>query len=63
MPDIEDLRRQLKALEEAIAEARARMPAHSAKPAMMAELIDLQDRRDEILEQIEAAEKKAGKDQ
>ncbi|MFO7839998.1 MAG: hypothetical protein R6X08_10945 [Desulfosalsimonadaceae bacterium] len=55
MPELEELYRQLRAVEEQLAEARARMPAHSAKPGMMSELIDLEDQRERLLEQIEAA--------
>lgn len=55
MPDLEELNRQLKAVEERIAEARARMPAHSAKPEMMSELIELEDQRERLLERIQTA--------
>lgn len=32
-----------------IAEIRKRMPAHSVGPAIMAELLDLEDERDQLL--------------
>jgi len=63
MPNLDALNRQLKAIEDQIAEAKARMPAHSAKPGMMTELIDLEDRRDKILEKIAALQGRADKDQ
>ena len=63
MSDLDALNRQLKAIENQIAEAKARMPAHSAKPGMMTELIDLEDRRDKILEEIAALQGRADKDQ
>ncbi|HMA85786.1 MAG TPA: hypothetical protein VKN73_08790 [Desulfosalsimonadaceae bacterium] len=63
MPNLDALNRQLKAIEDQIAEAKARMPAHSAKPGMMTELIDLEDRRDKILEEIAALQGRADKDQ
>lgn len=50
--DLQVLKKQLESVEAAIAEAKARMPAHSAKPAMMTELIDLEDQREKLLEQI-----------
>ena len=52
MSDLQVLKKQLESVEAAIAEAKARMPAHSAKPAMMTELIDLEDQREKLLEQI-----------
>ena len=54
--DLQALKKQLESVEAAIAEAKARMPAHSAKPAMMTELIDLEDQRDKLLERIAQAQ-------
>ncbi len=48
----DQLRRQLRAVEDKLAEARLRLPAHSAKPAHMTELIDLEDERDRLLDRI-----------
>ena len=56
MPELKELKKQLESVEAAIAEAKARMPAHSAKPGMMTELIDLEDQRDKLVEQIAQAE-------
>ncbi|MDZ7832617.1 MAG: hypothetical protein U5L07_12760 [Desulfobacterales bacterium] len=63
MSELDELNRQLKSIEVKIAEARARMPAHSAKPGMMTELIDLEDQRDKILEKIAALENRADNNQ
>ena len=63
MSELDELNRQLKAIEAQIAEARDRMPAHSAKPGMMTELIDLEDQRDKILEKIAALENRADDNQ
>ena len=56
MTELKELKKQLESIEAAIAEAKARMPAHSAKPGMMTELIDLEDQRDKLVEQIAQAE-------
>ena len=58
MPELKELKKQLESTEAAIAEAKARMPAHSAKPEMMTELIELEDQRDKLLDQIAQAENK-----
>jgi len=62
MSDMDELNRELGAIEDAIAAVKARLPAHSAKPGMMTELIDLEDQRGKILEQIAVAEKKDRED-
>ena len=58
MTELKELKKQLESIEAAIAEAKARMPAHSAKPGMMTELIDLEDQRDSLLEQIAKVDNK-----
>ena len=50
----QDLENKLKELEEKIAEVNKRMPAHSAKPPIMMQLLALEDERDELLKQLEA---------
>jgi hypothetical protein len=50
------LKRQLVDLEERIAEAERRLPAHSTKPATMMMLLELEDERDSLLAQIKALE-------
>jgi flagellar hook-associated protein FlgK len=37
------------------------MPAHSVKPAIMAELIDLEDERDNLVRQLNQLQKSNGK--
>ncbi|MBW1635583.1 MAG: histidine kinase [Deltaproteobacteria bacterium] len=43
---------KLQELEEAIAETRKRLPAHSVKPPVMMDLLDLEDQRDEFLAKL-----------
>ena len=58
---IQTLEAQLKSLEQKISEMKERMPAHSVKPPMMMELIDLEDEYEELLKELtrlkEAAKK------
>lgn len=51
LPELEE---KLRELEAAIAETRKRLPAHSVKPPVMMDLLDLEDQYDEILKEIEA---------
>ncbi len=46
---LEDLDARLSELDKAIAETRKRLPAHSVKPPVMMELLQLEDERDELL--------------
>jgi len=50
------LEKQLQKIEARIQELNNRLPAHSIKPVMMMELIELEDERDEILSQIQSME-------
>jgi hypothetical protein len=50
--DIETLKRRLTALEAAIAETKKRVPAHSIKPPVMMDLLNLEDERDLILDEL-----------
>jgi hypothetical protein len=52
MVEIKDLEEKLKALESQIADYEKQMPAHGTKPAMMARLLDLEDERGRILDQL-----------
>ncbi len=52
MSDIKALEARLEKIEMEIEEARKRLGAHSVKPVLMAALLDLEDERDDILEQI-----------
>jgi len=45
----EEMQKKLQELEEAIAETKKRLPAHSVKPAVMMDLLDLEDQRDDLL--------------
>lgn len=46
IPEIEN---ELKLLEEKIGEVKRRLPAHSVKPPIMMEILELEDRRDVLL--------------
>jgi hypothetical protein len=52
-----ELEQQLHALEAAIAETRKRLPAHSVKPPVMMDLLDLEDQYDDLMKQIRAYKK------
>ena len=54
MKTIPQLKQRLKQIEAEIEEAKARLGAHSIKPVLMAALMDLEDQRDAILNQISA---------
>jgi hypothetical protein len=45
----EEIKNELKRLEEKIGEVKGRLPAHSVKPPIMMELLELEDRRDVLL--------------
>jgi len=45
--------KKLKALEARIAETRQRLPAHSVKPAIMMELLELEDEYEALLAEQE----------
>jgi len=49
---IAEIESELKLLEEKIGEVKRRLPAHSVKPPIMMELLELEDRRDELLKNI-----------
>jgi hypothetical protein len=48
-----EIEQRLQHLEEQIEEVRKRIPAHSAKPPIMMELLELEDRRDVLLKILE----------
>lgn len=58
MGSLEILEGRLRELEEKIEDAKLQLPAHSTKPPVMITLLDLEDERDAILEQINAIRKK-----
>ena len=52
MPTLAELEDRLKALDAAIRETKKRLPAHSVKPPVMMDLLDLEDEHDGVLKQI-----------
>jgi hypothetical protein len=50
--DIKSLKIELHLLEERIKEVEKRLPAHSVKPPIMVELLELEDERDMILSKL-----------
>ena len=53
MEDEKALQTKLKELEEKIKETEGRLPAHSVKPAIIHELLELEDERDAILARLD----------
>jgi hypothetical protein len=51
--EVDQIKKRLKELEEEIAETLRRMPAHSAKPPVMIDLLELEDERDLLLKRLE----------
>jgi len=47
------LEMQLQKIEDQIQKLKNRLPAHSIKPVMMMELLELEDERDDVLAQIQ----------
>ena len=56
--DLKKLEAKLKELDEKIAEVNKRMPAHSVKPPIMTELLELEDERDAVFNQLEELKQK-----
>ena len=50
--EIEQIYHRLKQLEEEIAETLRRLPAHSVKPPVMIDLLELEDERDLLLKRL-----------
>ena len=57
MTTLEELRKKLEVLDQAIAETKKRLPAHSVKPPVMIDLLALEDEYDAVLKQIERLKK------
>jgi hypothetical protein len=55
---IDDIKKKLDALEILIRETRARLPAHSTKPPVMMELLDLEDEYDVLLGKLNELKEK-----
>jgi hypothetical protein len=54
MEDKKALETRLEELERRIRETEDRLPAHSVKPTIMQELLELEDERDTILARLES---------
>ncbi len=54
--EIDQIRNRLKQLEEEIAETLRRLPAHSVKPPVMIDLLELEDERDLLLKRLKELE-------
>ncbi len=52
MENIEELEKKLKEVEKEIAAVKSRMPAHSVKQPIMMELLEHEDKRDELLSRL-----------
>jgi hypothetical protein len=50
--DIKSLKNEMHLLGERIKEVEKRLPAHSVKPPIMVELLELEDERDKILSKL-----------
>ena len=57
MTEIKIIEERLARLAEKIAETRDRLPAHSTKPPVMMELLDLEDEYDRLKKKRDALEK------
>ena len=51
---LQELEQKRHELDAAISETRKRLPAHSVKPPVMMDLLELEDQYDEILKQLRA---------
>jgi len=51
----EQIENRLRQLEREIAETKRRLPAHSVKPPVMMDLLNLEDERDLLKQKLEAA--------
>jgi ubiquinone biosynthesis protein UbiJ len=52
----DSLKKQIDEIASVIKETRNRLPAHSAKPPIMMELIDLEDQYDQLMKQLHSLE-------
>ncbi len=60
MMHLHELEQKLRELDAAIAETRKRLPAHSVKPPVMMDLLELEDQFDAVLEQIRCLKEQHG---
>ena len=54
MPNRQELEREIDRLNALVAEAEARLGAHSVKPVLMHRLFELEEARDDLKRQLEA---------
>jgi len=59
MKTLEQLRKRLRDLEAEIAETKQRLPAHSVKPPVMMDLLELEDEYDALMKQVDRMRKDA----
>ena len=57
-----ELEQRLRELDAAITETRKRLPAHSVKPPVMMDLLNLEDQYDDIVKQIYELKEKRNED-
>ncbi len=53
MKTLEQLHKRLRDLEAEIAETKQRLPAHSVKPPVMMDLLELEDEYDALMKQVD----------
>ena len=53
MPDLESLKKRLREIEEELADAEGRLPAHSVRPGQMAAVFQLEEERETLTSEIE----------
>lgn len=53
MTDLTQIKKQLARIDDLIDEAGIRLGAHSVKPVLMQELLELEEKRETLLEKIE----------
>ena len=53
---LENLKKRLHELDREIIETEKRLPAHSIKPPVMHDLLELEDERDQLLKEISQVE-------
>lgn len=53
METLEQLQKKLRDLEAEIAETKQRLPAHSVKPPVMMDLLELEDEYDALMKQVD----------
>lgn len=51
--EVSRIKKRVKELDEEIAETLRRLPAHSAKPPIMQDLIELEDERDLLVKKLQ----------